>query len=83
MTWGGNWLWRGPAWIVSAVMILAVRVYQLVLRPMLPPLCRFTPGCSEYYILAVKKYGPILGSAKGVYRICRCNPWGGHGEDWP
>ena len=25
-----------------------VRVYQVVLRPLLPPACRFEPSCSEY-----------------------------------
>ncbi len=78
-----RWLWRGPALVLSAILILLVRGYQNFIRPLLPPSCRYTPGCSEYFILAVRKYGPIIGGAKGVWRICRCNPWGGCGEDWP
>ena len=31
-------------------------------------MCRFQPACSEYFILAVKKHGPICGCAKGVWR---------------
>lgn len=43
--------------------------------------CRFTPTCSEYTHQAVKKYGIIAGSAKGVSRILRCNPFNRGGFD--
>jgi putative membrane protein insertion efficiency factor len=77
------WLWRGPALAVSSVLIGFVRAYQYLIRPLLPPVCRFQPGCSEYFILAVQKYGPVVGSAKGTWRICRCNPWCEGGYDPP
>ncbi|HJZ58669.1 MAG TPA: membrane protein insertion efficiency factor YidD [Gemmataceae bacterium] len=78
-----RWLWKAPFWVVSAAMILCVRAYQKLIRPVLPPMCRFEPGCSEYFILAVKKYGPVVGAAKGAWRICRCNPWCQGGYDPP
>ena len=78
-----KWLWKGPAVALSAVLIALVRVYQWCVRPLLPPTCRFAPGCSEYMILAVKKHGPVVGGAKGVWRICRCNPFCQGGEDYP
>jgi putative membrane protein insertion efficiency factor len=78
-----RWLWKGPFWLISATMILCVRGYQKLIRPLLPPMCRFEPGCSEYFILAVKKYGPVVGAAKGAWRICRCNPWSRGGYDPP
>jgi putative membrane protein insertion efficiency factor len=78
-----HWLWRGPAIALSATMIALVRVYQWGIRPLLPPTCRFEPGCSEYMIQAVKKHGPIVGGAKGVWRICRCNPFCKGGYDPP
>ncbi|MGL6094467.1 MAG: membrane protein insertion efficiency factor YidD [Fimbriiglobus sp.] len=68
---------------VAAVLIAAVRGYQYAIRPLLPPTCRFVPGCSEYFILAVKKYGPVRGAVKGVWRVCRCHPYGGSGYDPP
>jgi len=71
------------AWPFSAVLIVSVRGYQWLIRPWLPPTCRFTPGCSEYFIAAVHKYGPIRGAAKGVWRICRCNPMCAGGYDPP
>lgn len=78
-----QWLWKGPAEVLSFVLIASVKAYQYVISPWLPKACRYEPSCSAYFILAVKKHGPVFGTAKGVYRVCRCNPWGGHGEDWP
>ena len=78
-----RWLWHGPALAVGAVLIAAVRGYQYLIRPFLPPTCRFQPGCSEYFILAVKKHGPVIGAAKGFWRVCRCNPMCEGGYDPP
>jgi putative membrane protein insertion efficiency factor len=68
---------------LSAFLIAGVRCYQVCLRPILPAVCRFHPSCSEYFILAVQKYGPVKGGCKGVYRICRCNPFCRGGFDPP
>lgn len=78
-----TWLWRWPAVVLSAVMVGLVRGYQYLIRPLLPPTCRFIPGCSEYMILAVQKHGPIVGGLKGCWRICRCNPLCKGGYDPP
>lgn len=69
--------------LLSSLLIAGVRGYQICIRPILPATCRYQPSCSEYFILAVRKYGPIRGACRGAWRICRCNPWGKGGEDWP
>lgn len=43
--------------------------------------CRFTPTCSEYTYLAVKKYGVIRGLFLGIKRILKCNPLSKGGVD--
>lgn len=53
----------------------------MVLSPLLPNACRYTPTCSEYGIEALKKHGVIRGLFYSVKRILSCNPWGGHGYD--
>ena len=68
---------------LSLLLIGLVRVYQFCISPLLPPACRFYPSCSQYYILAVRKFGPVRGSWKGVCRICRCHPWHPGGYDPP
>ncbi len=67
----------------SYVLILCVRVYQICLSRFVGNCCRFNPSCSHYFIGAVEKYGAILGTFKGIWRICRCNPWNPGGEDPP
>ncbi|MEG0601490.1 MAG: membrane protein insertion efficiency factor YidD [Mucinivorans sp.] len=61
--------------------IVLVRFYQLCISPIFPSSCRFTPTCSSYALDALRKYGLVRGLAKSVWRIMRCNPWGGHGSD--
>jgi putative membrane protein insertion efficiency factor len=68
---------------VGSFLIALVRFYQLVMRPVLPAVCRFEPSCSEYFIGAVQKHGPLRGACKGAWRICRCNPFCQGGFDPP
>jgi hypothetical protein len=74
---------RLVSWILSVLLILPVRFYQIVIGPMLPKVCRYHPSCSVYFIEAVEKHGPLKGCAKGVWRICRCGPWTHGGYDPP
>lgn len=67
----------------SQFLIAGVRCYQIGLRPLLPSVCRFQPSCSEYFILAVNKYGPLRGAWRGLARIGRCHPWHPGGFDPP
>jgi putative membrane protein insertion efficiency factor len=62
-------------------LVKLVRFYQVCISPLKPPCCRFTPTCSAYAIQALRKHGPIKGSLLAIWRILRCNPWGGSGYD--
>ena len=66
--------------LISKFFILLIRIYQVVLSPILMPSCRYTPSCSQYGIEAISKYGPFKGGLMAVKRILSCNPWGGHGH---
>lgn len=74
---------RAAGWLLSQAMIGMVRIYQIFLSPLLGRNCRYTPTCSQYFILAVKKYGPLQGGVKGICRVLRCHPFHEGGEDWP
>lgn len=65
------------------ILIKMVRFYQIFLSPIMGQQCRFSPTCSAYFIEAVEKYGAIVGSAKGIWRICRCHPFNPGGHDPP
>ncbi len=63
------------------LLIKFVQVYQVILSPILHPSCRFHPTCSQYVIDAIEKKGIFVGIFKGMWRILRCNPFGGSGYD--
>lgn len=45
--------------------------------------CKYYPSCSEYAVMALKKYGVIKGVLKSVFRLLRCNPFSKGGIDFP
>jgi uncharacterized protein len=69
--------------MISYLLVLGVRGYQICIRPLLPAACRYQPSCSEYFIQSVRKYGPLSGAWRGTKRICRCHPWSAGGYDPP
>ena len=67
--------------MIRRLLIAAIRAYQILLRPLFPPACRFHPTCSEYAIEAVLRRGPLRGSLLAARRILRCHPWNAGGYD--
>ncbi len=58
-----------------------LRSYQLVISPLLPFACRFTPSCSHYAAEAVEAHGAAKGSWLTLRRLLRCHPFGTCGHD--
>ena len=56
---------RFPGRVLSWILIGLVRIYQMLISPMIGSHCRYQPTCSEYFIQAVRKYGPLTGAWKG------------------
>ena len=48
--------------------------YQRFISPLLGPVCRYEPSCSEYTRQAVEKYGVARGMWMGIRRVARCHP---------
>jgi putative membrane protein insertion efficiency factor len=67
--------------ILALPFIALIKIYQLIISPLLGPQCRYTPTCSHYAVEAFKKYGIFKGFWLTVKRISRCHPLGGHGYD--
>lgn len=67
--------------MTSRLLIGLVRIYQLLLSPIIPPSCRFLPSCSEYACQALDRHGAIAGGWLAVRRLARCHPWGSCGYD--
>ena len=76
--------WLRCLTVLPALTLIAMtRLYQMTLSHLIGRQCRFHPTCSQYLILAVRKYGAIRGAAKGIARISHCHPWHPGGVDWP
>ncbi|OGZ05039.1 MAG: hypothetical protein A2942_03470 [Candidatus Lloydbacteria bacterium RIFCSPLOWO2_01_FULL_50_20] len=66
--------------ILISVVVFYQRIFSPdkgILRQLYPfrGACVMYPSCSEYMLLAVKKYGLFKGFFLGIYRIGRCHPF--------
>jgi uncharacterized protein len=73
------WFLNPFAWVV----LLALKTHQVCIPSRYKPACRFTPSCSRYMALAIRKYGVVAGVRLGWHRFRRCVGFGPRGEDWP
>lgn len=81
------WRFLVPAIVLTYIVIRYFLIGLVLLYKAFAPLsvrgrCRFEPTCSTYMILAIKKFGVIIGVYKGIRRILRCKPPNG-GVDYP
>ncbi|MDO4875928.1 MAG: membrane protein insertion efficiency factor YidD [Oscillospiraceae bacterium] len=67
--------------MVGRALIALVRWYQIHISPAIGPHCKYQPTCSQYMIDAITKYGAFKGTAMGIWRILRCNPFSKGGYD--
>jgi putative membrane protein insertion efficiency factor len=63
------------------VLKIVVRIYQIVLSPLLGPNCRYYPTCSQYALEALETHGSLRGVWLTLKRIARCHPWHEGGFD--
>lgn len=61
--------------------ILLIRIYQVVLSPLLGGRCRFHPTCSQYAIQSLEKHGLFKGLWLATRRILSCHPFHPGGLD--
>jgi putative membrane protein insertion efficiency factor len=66
---------------VADRLVGAIRLYQREISARRPPVCRFTPSCSEYAVQAIEGHGPARGSLLALRRLVRCRPGGRRGSD--
>lgn len=66
---------------LTEVALFLIRGYRLVISPLFPPSCRYTPTCSAYTLEAVERHGAWRGLGMGMRRVTRCHPWHDGGYD--
>jgi putative membrane protein insertion efficiency factor len=72
---------------LHALTVWAIRGYQRMISRHLPPMCRFSPSCSQYGVRSLQRHGLFRGGILVAWRVLRCNPFhvGGHDPvpaDW-
>jgi len=63
------------------VVLALLALYRKVISPLFPPVCRFTPTCSEYAVAAVERYGVLRGGLLAAKRLVKCHPFHPGGYD--
>jgi uncharacterized protein len=66
---------------VRVLLTAPIRLYQMLISPLLPPSCRFYPSCSEYAVVAIRTHGVLRGSWLALTRLGRCHPFHPGGVD--
>jgi putative membrane protein insertion efficiency factor len=69
--------------MIARFLILLILAYQRFVSPLLGPVCRFSPSCSQYTRLCIERFGPLRGSWLGMKRVARCHPFHPGGVDLP
>jgi hypothetical protein len=65
--------------MLKKLIILPIRLYQLIISPILgPSKCRYKPTCSYYAVGAIQEWGIFKGLYLAVKRVLRCHPWSAH-----
>lgn len=82
-----HWIIYIVAGILTYILVRRFAIGVVLIYKVTAPLevrsaCRFTPTCSTYMIMAINKYGLIIGIIKGINRLSRCKPPNG-GVDYP
>lgn len=67
--------------LVTELLRLVLRAYQVLISPLLGPNCRYAPSCSEYAREALLRHGVLRGSQLALRRVARCHPYSPGGYD--
>jgi putative membrane protein insertion efficiency factor len=68
---------------MTKLLLALIRLYQLLLSPLLGNVCRFEPSCSRYAAACIADHGAARGSWLAIRRLGRCHPFHAGGYDPP
>jgi uncharacterized protein len=67
---------------MTRVALLPIRLYQVLVSPLLGRRCKYHPSCSQYALDAFEEFGLVRGTVLACWRLLRCNPWSNGGVDY-
>lgn len=80
LLWEIIWV-KGIGRLLSILLILPIKLYQLTISKMLGDVCRYYPSCSKYAVGSLHTHGPVKGLLLTSYRLVRCTPLTNGGLD--
>ncbi len=66
---------------MKRLLLGCIRGYRRYLSPLKSPCCRFVPTCSEYALVAIERFGAVVGTWLALCRIAKCHPFHRGGYD--
>jgi uncharacterized protein len=67
---------------MTRLALLPIRLYQVLVSPLLGRRCKYHPSCSQYALDAFEEFGLVRGAVLACWRLLRCNPWSHGGVDY-
>jgi len=67
--------------LLEETIITFIHAYKHTLSLLIGPCCRFTPSCSSYAILSIRRFGILRGSQYAAKRLIKCHPFHPGGYD--
>ena len=67
---------------LKRMVVSSVLLYQKYAPDEIRDACVFEPTCSNYMLMAIEKYGLIIGVIKGIKRLLKCH-YPNSGVDYP
>ena len=62
--------------ILSFILVIPIKLYQILISPLIGPNCRYHPTCSQYSIEAINKHGPFKGTWLAIKENFKLSPMG-------
>lgn len=65
----------------ARLLVVVIAFYRRRVSPLFGRHCRYHPTCSEYALVAIRRFGARRGLVLGLRRVARCHPWAAGGVD--
>jgi putative membrane protein insertion efficiency factor len=68
-------------WVSKGFILVLIHLYQHTFSILFGPCCRFTPSCSAYASLSIRRFGIVEGTCLTLRRLVKCHPFHPGGYD--